>query len=110
MTFLESVDNETQQIMSAEFSEPATISDQTINLDINGIYDETFITVEDGDIEVMSSWPRISFYKDEIETAFGAIKDDITDGWTVAVRGKTYRIKTIEPDGIHMLIMELSIA
>ena len=110
MTFLDALNNETQQIMSAEFSEPAIISDGATPLSLNGIYDETFITVDDKGVEVMSLHPRISFYKDAIESEFGTIKDDITDKWTVEVRGKTYRIKTVEPDGVHMVIMELSLA
>ena len=66
MTFLDEVNNDTRPIMSAEFSEPAIISDGVTPLPLNGIYDETFITVDEKGVEVMSLHLRISFYKDVI--------------------------------------------
>ncbi len=111
--FLDSVDADTKELLSAEFSEPCTIvfddGVDTVTISTEGIFDKTYLEVDaDTGASVMSNNPRITIYDKEIEAElYRKINDDAGENWLLTVRGTTYRIKSAEPDGIGMLIIYL---
>lgn len=98
-------DDDIRSVMeNGEFSEDIVIENDSVTITTKGFFDETFqqIDPETGAV-VMSKNPRVSIFDRDIIEQVGEIRE----GWTVRVRGVTYRIKSPQSDGAGLSVLEL---
>jgi hypothetical protein len=66
-----------------------------------GIFDETYLEVDpDTGASVMSQYPRVTIHDSNLPEGF-------SQGDQVTIKGKTYKARTIEPDGQGMIQVKL---
>ena len=98
--FLTRVAKDAKAIMNAEFSEPMTIGNGTLSVDIRGIVDMTHQEVDmQTQTVVMSIKPRISIYAPDVPFPLMA-------GNTVRLRGASYVIRDVEQQGDQDELLE----
>lgn len=97
-------DDELKSMMEGEFSESFTLEAPSLDIETEGIFDESYETIdpETGAV-VLSNTPRASIFSKEILT----VVNKIEEGWILIARGKRYRIKSVNNDGAGIIIMEL---
>lgn len=116
MSFLDQVALDNGAIFSGEFSEPFSVSyregSEIVTASSTCLFDETFEMLDpDTGVPMMSQYPRISVYLSAIEEATGAkLRAAISEyrhTARVSVRGKDYRIDTVQPDGLGCAVITL---
>lgn len=97
-SFLTDVVRELFEIVSAEFSQPAEISVGTLTFSISGIFDKTFLTVDNEGAAVQSNFPQIGVFIKTIDDSLGhELSED--DNPVLTTGGESYEIAYIERDG-----------
>jgi hypothetical protein len=89
-------------IFLKDFAEDAPIvfawEDQTKTL--NGIFDDSFVDAETGETILDTTQPRL--------TVLGSDAVGIPREATTTIRGKTYSVTQVQPDGTGMAIIQLT--
>ena len=77
-----------------------TGDDETETLTCRGIFDNSFVDANIGETVLDTTAPRLTCIADEVE--------DVPREATVTVRGKTYSVTQIQPDGTGFAIVQLA--
>jgi hypothetical protein len=96
--------NDLKSIMEGEFSESLILETPSHEITFDGFFETTFLMIDsETGMPVLSKNPRASFYEDEIVAVTGPIEE----GWFITARGIKYRIKSPQPDGEGLCVVEL---
>lgn len=98
MSFIDDMTNDLREILSGEFSEPATLQVGSVIIDITLIFDLATVEVDNEGSLIIGENPTAMVYIDDIDTA---ISETLTEasGATIVFRSITYKIKKINRDG-----------
>jgi hypothetical protein len=95
MDFRDSLDADFRSMLTGEFAEEALVraSLETV-VHVLGIFDETYLEVVPGTAATVASRkPRVTVFK-------GDVSFEIVQGAIVTVKGKSYRVRDIQSDGL----------
>lgn len=93
-----------KSIMEGEFSEDLTLETPSHVIDFQGFFELTYEQIDpETGAYIMSKNSRASFYQTEIVAITGEIQED----WFITARGKKYRIKSPQPDGEGLCVVDL---
>lgn len=108
--FLDSVDEDSKMLLSAEFAESCTLFfDDGTTIQTEGIFDSTYIEIDSQTgASVMSNNSRLTIYSKEISTELhDNLVDSADDEWTATIRGIAYNVKSAQSDGFGWLTLYL---
>lgn len=106
MTFLAAIENELKEILNAEFSEVVIFRRGSVVFETRGIFDETFLLVDENGAAVQSNYPRVSVFGDEIESFFSTELREEND-FEIIIRNKIFLIRHVERDGSGCYVIPL---
>ncbi len=98
MAFLDDTYEDAQQIIGGEFTESVLIAVDEVSEIFDGIFDETFLAVEQDGYEYQSDFPRVEIDIKKVNDFFGQELEEGPNTF-ITIRGKKYRIKKVLPDG-----------
>ena len=101
MNFKEAIGSDFKDILNGEFSEDLTISDGVTTVTVKGLFDSTYQQIDpDTNAIVISSKPRATLFLNDV-----AFK--LKQGLVVVIKGKTYKIREVQPDGEGSAVLYL---
>jgi len=98
MSFNDNAEKDLRLIMAGEFSEKVIFyldSDQKV---FDGIFDKTFLMIDNDGASIQSKAPQFSVFIAEIDQYFG-FEISENDNINLLIRGVMYKIGYIERDG-----------
>jgi hypothetical protein len=99
-------DTDLKSILSGEFTETVEFTLGGFSVNINCIYDDTFLLVDKDGAPVQSQYPRLTVFAQDIELEFSAPLSENT-GFIITARGIDYTIRHRESDGQGMTLLPL---
>jgi len=99
MSFLSDIDQELKDILSGEFTEPATLMVGSVVINFTGIFDKTSIGVDiNSGAPMVSDNPQIGCHIDTINQTLGYnLKEE--HNAIIDIRTVNYNVKRINYDG-----------
>lgn len=95
---LDDIENELRDILAGEFSMSFTLIYNSIEYEFSGIYDKTYLEIDNEGASVMSNNPQIGVPINFIYEMLGETID-LELKPTIIINEKTYTLKSIEDDG-----------
>jgi len=97
MSFLDDVENELRSIVGGEFSTSFEFMLGSDSMTVNGIFDKTYLTVDNDGNQIMSNNSQCGVFIKDIEDTLGEIN---VDDLPIAIINNTeYLVTNIERDG-----------
>lgn len=104
--FLAAAENDLMEILSGEFAEDVIFRRGGISYNVKGIFDETFLLIDESGAAVQSNYPRVSVFGKNIESYFGTeLKEE--NGFELIVKNKIFLIRHVERDGTGSFVIPL---